>query len=184
MKRFETCPDYEEVSRALRATDIAISAAEAHGIICGSICVPDEPQRPWQTLIFGTEEAPEHYRAAAEVLHALHGDSHQVLHGADYRFRLLLPGEDYPLDTQVDELGAWCRGYLLGLSVAAADPRAASDDVGEFIADLVRIGEAELDDCEAEAPRERALVEIVEFVRVGVQLVFEDPRARGAAARQ
>lgn len=96
----------------------------------------------------------------------------------------LLPGEDYPLHTQVDELGAWCRGYLLGLGVrAAADPRMASGDVGEFIADLMRIGDAELDDSEAEAPQERALAEIVEFIRVGVQLVFEDLRVRSASAR-
>lgn len=181
---FETCPDYEEVSRTLSGTGLAISAAEAHGIICGSIFLPGEPRRSWRTLILGTEAVPAHYRVALDVLDALYRCSHQLLHGADYSFMPLLPRQDRPLNTQANELGAWCRGYLLGLSAGtASDPRVASGDVGEFIADLVRIGEAELDDSEVHAPQERALVEIVEYIRVGVQLVFEDLHTRRAPAR-
>jgi len=47
-------------------------------------------------------------------------------------------------------------------------------DAGEIIRDITRISEAELDASLADEEEARALVEIVEYLRVGVQLVFEE----------
>ena len=47
-------------------------------------------------------------------------------------------------------------------------------DAGEIVRDITRISETELDASGAGEEEARALVEIVEYLRVGVQLVFEE----------
>jgi hypothetical protein len=90
----------------------------------------------------------------------------------------LLPGDDYSLAKQIEGLTDWCRGYLLGLHAGGVrDARALSGDAREIVNDITRISEAEMDTARAGVEEERALSEIVEYVRVGVQLVFEELRS-------
>ena len=56
-------------------------------------------------------------------------------------------------------------------------------EVGEIVRDLTEISRADVDDARRHESNESAYAELVEFVRVGVQLVFEElRRARPRAA--
>ena len=89
-------------------------------------------------------------------------------------------------------LAAWCNGFVSGLGLGGlrieGGRAAGGAEIQEVLRDLVEIGKADFD-VEAETDLESAeasFAEIVEFVRVGVQIVFEEigrrPQAPSGAA--
>jgi len=88
-------------------------------------------------------------------------------------FSLLLPQDEAPIDERAASVADWARGFVLALlrgeQLRLEDLNA---DSGEFLRDLFKISEAAADGGAEE--EERALAEIEEYMRVGVQLVFEE----------
>ncbi len=108
-----------------------------------------------------------------------------------FEFEPLLPGEDTDLETRVQSLAEWCRGFLLGLVAGGLkDLHALSDrpaaaaggggGSGEALRDLIEIAEVELGEGEAGEAAERALTELIEYVRAAVTLVYEELHPRRA----
>jgi uncharacterized protein len=94
----------------------------------------------------------------------------------------LLPADDESLAMRADGLAEWCAGFMHGLGEAAgaASPAALHGEITrEVMADFSEIARAGLGagDAETEAESEAAYAELVEFVRVSVQLVFEELHA-------
>lgn len=176
----ETTPDlpaYDEAVRLLQEAGVPTGAAEAHGIITGVLCAPEGARVAWQGLILGREAARNHETAStlSQALAALHRATYAHLHGLECDFAPLLPGDEYSLAEQIEGLTDWCRGYLLGLHAGGVpETRTLSGDAGEIVRDITRLSEAELDASLADEEEAKALVEIVEYLRVGVQLVFEE----------
>jgi uncharacterized protein len=113
--------------------------------------------------------------ATSSALTALFGATIGSLRSTDMQFDLLLPDEADTLEERTRALGLWCNGFLYGLgSNGAADPRQLSADVAEIVRDLGEISRAGVDGQDSEEANEVAFAELVEFVRVGVQLVFEE----------
>lgn len=172
-------PDYEELTAALEAAEIELSAAEVHGIITGTVSVPDA--RAPGSLFFGRKQVKP--TAAVEqflrLVAALQEDVRARLQGTEFEFQPLLPGAGAELADQVEALGAWARGYVLGLTSAGVrDPeQQLAGEAAEFVADAIRIGEAEMDEDETVEQQEREIAEIVEYLRAGVQLVYDELRA-------
>jgi uncharacterized protein YgfB (UPF0149 family) len=103
-------------------------------------------------------------------------------------FYPLLPPDDRPLSLRADGLADWCSGFMHGLGEAAASG-AGRDVLGgevmrEIMEDFAEIARVTLGDDETDLEAEAAYTELVEFVRVSVQLVFEELRdvRQGAAA--
>jgi hypothetical protein len=97
---------------------------------------------------------------------------------------LLVPGDDAALEQRTTALCQWCNGFLYGLAGhGAADPERLPGDAGEIVRDLGEITRAGVDGQESDEVNESAYIELVEFVRVGVQLVFEELGARRSPVR-
>ncbi len=183
----ETAPDlppYDEADRLLHEAGVTTSAAETHGIIAGVLSAPRGAGVAWQELVLGRKrtknrDVPE---ALTQLLATVHRSTYAHLSGVECDFELLLPGDDHGLAEQIEGLTDWCRGYLFGLHAGGVMEAAnLPGDAGEVIRDITRISEAELDGALADEEEARALTEIVEYLRVGVQLVFEElqpPAAR------
>jgi uncharacterized protein YgfB (UPF0149 family) len=115
----------------------------------------------------------------------------QTLEERELGFVLLLPSDDEPLADRVQGLALWCHGFVSALGANAPEiavrgrPQAAeAATVAEILADFAQISRAGLSDAEAEgedAP-DFALAELIEYVRVSVQIVFEDLGPRRIAA--
>jgi len=90
-------------------------------------------------------------------------------------FELLLPEDEAPLDSRTVALAQWCQGFLYGLGGSAIqDAGGLPGEVGEIVRDLSEITRVGVDSDQNAESNESAYAELVEFVRVGVQLVFEE----------
>jgi uncharacterized protein YgfB (UPF0149 family) len=92
-------------------------------------------------------------------------------------FDILIPGDDHSIEERTQALTLWCTGFLYGLGTSAADPQRLPGELGEIVRDLTEITRADVDTSDTREANESALAELVEFVRVGVQLVFDELRS-------
>ena len=85
------------------------------------------------------------------------------------------------LSGRADALSSWCKGFLYGLgSGTTPDPEKVSIEAGEIIRDFTEITHVGVEADDENEENESAFAEVVEFVRVGVQLLFvELAPARG-----
>jgi uncharacterized protein YgfB (UPF0149 family) len=157
--------------------------AELHGQLCGLACLlGDRAGQSWVDDALA-DTAPGGARDAAEAaLKAAAEGTLEALTEGDMSLALLLPDDDTPMDERAAQLGLWCRGFMHGL-VQGAAPRALLETglTGEIVRDFGAISEAGLGRDESLAEAEEAYAELVEFVRISVQLVFEefDPQRAG-----
>jgi hypothetical protein len=129
--------------------------------------------------------------SAIETLRDAETLSWQTLSAADFVFEPLLPAAELVLSERVAALAAWCGGFLSGLGLGGeelmqstmredtsggAEHGTMPDTLAEVLADFSQISRAGLDadDIEDAAQADFNLAELVEYVRVGVQLVFEE----------
>jgi uncharacterized protein YgfB (UPF0149 family) len=91
------------------------------------------------------------------------------------------PDDESSLAERADALSSWCQGFLYGLgSGTTADPSGVSTEAAEIIRDLTEITHVGVDAGDETEENEVAFAAVVEFVRVGVQLLFvELAPARG-----
>jgi uncharacterized protein YgfB (UPF0149 family) len=69
----------------------------------------------------------------------------------------------------------WCTGFLYGLGTGKISNLAAlPGDVGEIVRDFSEISRAGSDDSVPDEANEQAYMELVEFIRVGAQVVFDE----------
>ncbi|HEY8554389.1 MAG TPA: YecA family protein [Burkholderiales bacterium] len=167
-------PDYDDLAAALRAASVPLSAAEVHGVLTGAASVPEG--RAPGAVIFGDTPPPPtaETERLLRVIAALQEDIRARLEGPDFQFQPMLPS-GVPVSEHVEALAAWARGYVLGLAAAGVrDPDRLKGEIAEFLLDAERIGEAEMDHDQTTEAQEREIAEIVEYLRAGVQLVYDE----------
>lgn len=168
-------PDYDEIADCLGDKDSGL-AAEAHGTLCGLLCTAtgDLPES-WirNTLADSAGDEMAASTDAVGPLKRLYASTVAALQGQDMSFRPLLPVDERDLASRADALAEWCRGFLYGLAVRGLrDFTEIDGEIREFLEDLVQIGRADTA-AGASEEDEVAYAELVEYVRVGVQLFYE-----------
>ena len=164
---------HSEVQRLLSSAHAAADAAEAHGTLTGCLCaVVAYRFEDWliEILPDGGADAD-----ASDQLREVYKGTEEALGRGELRFTPLLPEDEQPLDTRASALGEWCQGFLYGLGAGQiGDATKLPGEVGEIVRDLSEITRVGVDGGETLESNENAYTELVEFVRVGVQLVFEE----------
>ena len=175
---------YEALKLALGSAGVSEESAELHGGVCASLCVGGLPAADawsdaWLSAGSGTVDV-----AARELVRVMENDSWQAMGAGDFELELVLPDDDFDLGERVAGLAAWCHGFVGGLGVAglslAEHAPAARDQLEEIIADFTEISRASTD-VEDVVEGGFQLASIVEFVRAGVQIVFETLAEQRAA---
>ena len=116
-------------------------------------------------------------RAASEQdpLGSLYADTVRALRGDEMEFTPLLPGDDTSVKSRADALAAWCQGFLYGLGTGALLPsNRLPGDVDEVLRDFTELSRAEGAEGEGTEEEEQAYSELLEYLRVGVQLVHDE----------
>lgn len=167
--------NYAEIQRVLAGERSLTDAAEAHGTLAGCLCAAANYRfEDWLLDILPSGEAQP---AAAMALQALFASTAGSLAGLDMAFEPLLPKDSEPIVERTDALATWCQGFLYGLgsgSGATQDVAGLPGEVGQVVNDLIAISGAAVDPLQSDESNESAYAELVEFVRVGVQIVFEE----------
>jgi uncharacterized protein YgfB (UPF0149 family) len=172
---------YDEFERVLRDARALPEPAEAHGTLAGALCSSsDYGLIEWLHEIL-PDESPDGEALQSSVLQNVYNTMVRTLAGSDADFAPLLPDDETPLTERAGALSLWCQGFLYGLgSGPASDPAKVSREAGEIIRDFTEITQVGVEADEQNEENELAFAEVVEFVRVGVQLLFvEFAPARG-----
>ena len=164
---------YAEIQRHLSESRALTDAAEAHGTLSGALCAAGSyPLEDWLAEILPEDALGGNHETA---LRAVYEDTRAALAGTLMQFELLLPEDSQPLARRTEALTQWCNGFVYGLGVSGAcDPQQLPGDAGEIVRDLSHIMRADVDEADGAEANENALAELVEFVRVGVQVIYED----------
>jgi uncharacterized protein len=174
-------PDYSELQAALGGPESGNAAAEAHGTLCGLLCAGAEDMP--ETWIHDTLAAAEGYSFggrsdARTLLEALNSATAAMLGGTEMAFHPLLPADDAPIEDRASALASWCNGFLYGLAARGLRPmEELPDETREILSDFSEIGRAGVAEEEVEEAGESAFVELAEYVRVAVQIVYDGCRA-------
>jgi uncharacterized protein len=163
--------DFEDV---LATAGSLSDAAEAHGSLCGALCsVSPYRMQDWVNEILpdGTALSDE----SAAMLERVFTATANSFGEQGMEFEPLLPDDEQPLNGRANALALWCSGFLYGLgSGHISDLEALNGDVGEIVRDFTEISRATGDDADADESNEQAYAELVEFIRVAAQVVFEE----------
>jgi hypothetical protein len=108
-----------------------------------------------------------------------------ALEGTQMEFEPLLPDDEESLAERVEALSAWCQGFLYGFGTVSpgSGPRFPAD-VDEALRDFAEISRAGAVGTESEQVEEESYAQLVEYVRAGTQLVYDElePRRRAEAS--
>jgi hypothetical protein len=180
-------PLFDEVNNELARLDFFVHGSECHGAICGYLCANrGEDFNYWFTNVLcemsnealEENELPKIVESEdAGLIYQLFQNSMEHLKDLECGMRLLLPDDDESLSERVDALAEWCHGFLYGLTVMAANEISQySAEAQEVISDFVKISQSDMDTDENGNEDETALMEIVEYVRIGAMLIWSDSR--------
>jgi uncharacterized protein YgfB (UPF0149 family) len=182
--------DIDDLDRLLKSAGTAFEAAEAHGAFCGRACLAGVTAiRDWQQeLMAEADDSNVLVHECNRALETLAADSLLKLEAGDMRFAPLLPDDDQPLQLRAAALADWCHGFMHGLVAAgAADQGAAADaldagDASEILDDFSEITKAGASADES-AESEWAFADLVEYVRVSAQLIYDETAGLRAPSR-
>jgi uncharacterized protein YgfB (UPF0149 family) len=187
--------DYDALRDSLSDSGTLLALPELHGGLCGALCAggPSAAERWLEDFLADSDAADV---AGARTLgRELERAAWAALADAELAFEALLPSDDSPLEEQVQALALWCGGFLNGVGASAPDlvgrnPKpavaagaTAAPEVAEILGDFAEMSRAGVDDEDA-ADRDRAdfaLAELKEYVRVSVQILFDQLADRRAA---
>jgi yecA family protein len=171
---------YEHISGLLHGLGAAGDAAEGHGILCGLLCSKGYVNSgAWIAQMIDEAPAPPTREDGStqplpEPLLDLHSETVRRINDLNYEFHLMLPDDEEELAVRVAALAQWCQGFLYGLGIGGiADFSALPATVSEIAQDLVEISRASAV-TDGSDEDETAFAELVEYIRVGIQVIYEE----------
>jgi uncharacterized protein YgfB (UPF0149 family) len=178
-------PDYDQVNDVLQALSPDLDAAEFHGQLCGLLCAQDKLQLDdWLRSSLPDYDAAGLPGESHKLFQSVLVNSQTGLAGQDFGFKLLLPDDTAGLAARVESLGNWCHGFLLGISHAGvSNIQSLPGELPEIVKDFLNISQAESFELADEEEDEAAYMELVEYVRVGVQLFHEEMQGQSQVER-
>lgn len=164
---------YAQLEQVLAGALRGRAPAETHGILCGALCArPGYGMEDWLAEV---ADGGAHSGELRRALGAEYARTVADLSDAQFEFTPLLPDDDVLLEERVVALAEWCGGFLYGLGTGSLPGLDRADSaVGEIIRDFSEISRAHVEGPEADEGGETAYAELVEYVRAGTVLVFEE----------
>ncbi|TXH04971.1 MAG: UPF0149 family protein [Nevskiaceae bacterium] len=171
---------YDELHTLLASAGYDDDAAGYHGALCGALCVEKARDVDLIHLLdAGGDQPIQPDTQLRGELSRLREQTLLSLQDEQGGFAPLLPEDDAALTARVGALVAWCEGFLFGLSSRPQlDLKGCSEEAREIIEDFAQFTRASIggdDDTELE---ENAYAELVEYIRVGAQLIYMELRPR------
>jgi uncharacterized protein YgfB (UPF0149 family) len=165
-------PDYEALTQALRRVNSQLSAAECHGLLA-AVLYNNDLAISVASMFTDDADALQGDVEFAELVSRLVHCTSAGYRDEGFNFQLLLPADDTPLQVRSQALADWCSGFLMGLFESGLkDLDSLPEDAAEVAKDLVEI--SQLDVADDNEGTESDLMQLEEYVRVGVQIIYAE----------
>lgn len=172
-----TLPDYDELSLALLKTTLKLHPSQVHGLSCGMLCGEKANESVWEELVTGSVSDKQEAQKAHILLKSLFEISKKQLEDFLFEFELLLPADSQNLTMRAEALTLWCQGFLTGLKMVKIPIiNREPGEMSEAINDIVEIAKMNYEDVVDSDEDEAAYIELVEFIRMAVILIYQDEK--------
>jgi uncharacterized protein YgfB (UPF0149 family) len=171
---------YRHLDAALRRSGAGWDAAQAHALIPAGLAVRGA-DAAWDFIARFLEQVAPYSAERHECELLLRAEVETTGRALAERlsgFSPLLPGDDEPAARRTEALAHWCEGFLHGLvsseRSAELEKRLAAEPIADIIRDMLEMTRAVADGADAREEEEQAYAEIVEYLRIAAQLVYEE----------
>lgn len=165
---------FEQLEDLFFALNVEADPSGFHGFICGRLCCGVIPLEELIDLSADWLGLTEDGRDEAEdSLHAFYDSALTNLEDLDFLFHPVLPDDELPLPERLLAVSQWCGNFISGLGEGMGGEFAVSEEGKEALEDIAAIAQISVD-FEIEDDGERDYAELVEYIRIAVQLVFAD----------
>jgi uncharacterized protein YgfB (UPF0149 family) len=168
--------DFEQIETMFYELRVDSSPSAYHGFLCGRIAAGaatiDELvalSNDWLTL------DEERAAAADDPLRDLIAVVVDGVSDNGFSFQLLLPSDELPLAERLSATGEWCGAFLSGVGEGLGGAFNVTEEGRETLEDLAAIAQVSTD-LQGDDDEERDYVELCEYIRVAVQLLYDDLR--------
>ena len=167
--------DFVALNEQLNQRKTPCNVSELHGLLTGWFSAGSRwsvaEQAGILTKWMGDEPINETLTGLVSTLAV---DTLAALTDEEFGFQLLVPDDNVEINSRSRALSQWCEGFLSGFGMTGRYQQSdLNADVAEIFSDLARIAgvEEEIPDSEE---NEIDLMEIIEYVRVSVLLVYTE----------
>jgi len=176
--------DIEQIKADLIKLGSELSPSEVHGTLCGVLCGKSNiTVHEWLslTLLRSSEDASQLVMSRDLLLEAVTESFKSFflatiteLSDNNLNFYPLLP-EDGSEAVRLEAIAEWAQGFLMGLSIAGIKSFSEyPEEVTEFIEEMASISTAGEYDLAGDESDEEAIIEFIEFIRMGVLFMNEE----------
>ncbi|MBT6074863.1 MAG: UPF0149 family protein [Gammaproteobacteria bacterium] len=173
--------NYKELEALRKSASDTISIAEYHGNICSYLCCSIDS---FDDLL-PSEKSDDQSSVSIQVLEFRNAlldlieETSNALNSSELPFLLLLLNDNESLEKRTTTLSMWCQGFIDGLGLIVSEN---SSDIGEssmsllteIIEDFSQISTLHIQSKENDEEEELAFIELLEYVRVSTELIFEE----------
>ncbi len=168
---------FEQLEDLFYELKIQASAPGFHGFLCGRLscgAVEMKDLIDCSSQWLGLED--EAAKGAFNAFETFYQETLSDLQDISFLFKPLLPDDELPLSERLAAVSEWCKNYLSGVGEGMGEEFEVSEDGKEALQDISAIGQisTEFDDGEDEEEGEKDYLELVEYIRIAVQLIFTD----------
>lgn len=170
--------DFDGLDAIMHKAGIEMMPAEAHGILCGLCCQPEQPLIDnWLSeVLHGADLNNVLVQEASTALTELYDATLEQINSGEFTLDLLLPDDETELDQRILALSEWCQGFYMGISMLGLleDTQQLPDDSREFVDDVIEISRADQYRHSESETDEASFAEVVEYLRVGAMLMITE----------
>ncbi len=176
----EQSVNHDELDAALKRCGASWDAGQAHGLLCSRLAVLGaDAGTGWLDQVLAGSDPDNVLRRECEILlDALYAYTHRQLSQRQSEFQPLLPDDSDSTIIRAEAIAHWCEGFLHGLVSGSPDvglkKRLADEPLSDIIKDMLQITRATVDEDTEEETNEAAYADLVEYLRVAVQLTYEE----------
>ena len=176
--------DFDKLDELRKSASIDMSLPETHGGICSQICFQSDYFEEFVPLDNSDDGATVSvqiatYRKALKKI--IERDLNKLKDG-DLSFELIIPGESNSIQERAEALSIWCQGFVDGVSFLMTEHDFKIDqdqkkESFEIIEDFTQISTLDSHSISGEVDEELSLMELIEFVRLSVQMIYDEFRS-------
>lgn len=172
--------DHGTLDDLLKSCGSNWNAGQVHGLLCSRLAVTgaDGASRWFAQVLEGVDPENAQRGECEAVLDALCTTTWRQLVERQSEFTLLLPNDGDPVLERTEAMAQWCEGFLHGLVSEKHSEdlkkRLSAEPLADIIKDMLHITRATTGDEEDDESDENAIAELIEYLRVAVQLTYEE----------